>query len=136
MIPYPPHRDTRPGGFSPAEYRAEERRTSGRTPLQRHDDWRAQVDHFRNVLLGAIAERSARDEWAEGPQARELAWVTYEREVMHKAVNAERQIHGLPPATLEDVQRAERQAYGHSDYVATFAIGCAELATAPAGEGQ
>lgn len=56
------------------------------------------------------------------------AFVPHEQQGMTNAVNQARTARGLPPVTLEDVQRVEQQAVGHIDYTAKFALYCAELA--------
>lgn len=56
------------------------------------------------------------------------AWMVYERQVMLACVNAERKKAELPLVTLEDVERVEGGAAGHSDYSSKFALYCAELA--------
>lgn len=57
-----------------------------------------------------------------------LYWVIYERQAMQACVNTERRSTGLPLVTLEDVERVESMAEGHSDYSSKFALYCAELA--------
>jgi len=97
------------------------------TPLQRIAGRRELAGRLRHVLLAAAEERHLRGGWVPGAGGKELGWVVYERGQMLTAVNAERQARDLPPVPVEDVMRVERRAEGHSDYVAQFAFGCAEL---------
>lgn len=46
---------------------------------------------------------------------------------MGARVNAVRADRGKPAVDLARIREAENRALGHSDYVAKFAIGCAEL---------
>lgn len=55
-------------------------------------------------------------------------WIENERKLMREIVNENREKHGREPVTLADIERVERTAVGHSDYVHKFALYCAELA--------
>lgn len=92
---------------------------AGKIPAREH----------KALLLAEIAtERDTRQFTVRGPEGKpELGWVTYERNVMRDAVNAERASAGLPPAGLAEILRIERSAIGHCDYVDKFALGCAFL---------
>lgn len=57
-----------------------------------------------------------------------LEWVLYERSVMLDAVNSFRLKNGFEQVTLDDIEKVERQAVGHSDYSRKFSLYCAELA--------
>lgn len=85
-------------------------------------------DEFQTVLAGAVLERPARGAEVFANGKRELGWVVFERERMLAAVNKERGRRGLPRLAVGDVERVERLAVGHSDYVSKFALYCAELA--------
>lgn len=96
----------------------------------------ATLAEFKATLIRAQSERLARGGWTdqEGtplpewvPHA-EPGWVLFERQVMVDAVNRVRRNAGLPESSRADVERAERQAVGHSDYTAKFALYCTELA--------
>ena len=86
---------------------------------------RALYEQMHAVLVAAQAERPQR----QAMVGDEPEWVRYERDTMWQAVNAARADHGLPPALLTDILRAENSAVGHSDYTAKYALYCAELAT-------
>lgn len=91
---------------------------------------RALIDHFRETLLSAAAHRREREDFVydpHAPWAEEIGWVVYERQQMHTAVNVELSRRGLPGVPEEDILAVERQADGHSDYVAQWAIRCADL---------
>lgn len=90
---------------------------------------RALIGHFRKVLLSAAKHRRERDDFIpdpHGPCGEEVGWVVYERQQMHTAVNVELSRRGLPGVPEEDILCIERQACGHSDYVAQWAIRCAD----------
>lgn len=87
-------------------------------------DYQSDAKELRAVLITATAERNERPDLVDG----ELEWVRYEREVMHAAVNRLRAGRGLPPVPVELIVRAEELAKGHFDYVATFALGAADIA--------
>ena len=100
------------------------------THAERVTERKARIDHFRSVLLSAAEHRRERDDFvpsAENRYGQETGWVVYERDQMHAAVNAELAKRGQPPAARDDILYIERQACGHSDYVAQWAIRCADL---------
>lgn len=82
------------------------------------------IADLKAVLNAATEGRRERDEWVNG----QPGWVLYERQQMHAAVNDWRAVLGLGPVAVEPIERADQHACGHSDYVATFAIGCADIA--------
>lgn len=104
------------------------------TPLQASEYRRGLINHFREVLLSAAEHRRERDDFVDSdadPHGQELGWVVYERQQMLDAVNAELERRGITPLVLpETIMRVERQAQGHSDYVAKWAIGCADIVIA------
>lgn len=84
---------------------------------------------FRAALVTAQEERADRPDVitiANGES--ELAWVFYERAVIHREVNWVRTAAGLPEIPIEAVKRVEQSACGHVDYTAKYAFYCAELA--------
>lgn len=84
---------------------------------------------LRGVLAEAQEERPRRQELVEGPDGSpECAWAAYERGVMHMEVNRVRAQHERSEIPLKLIERADRQAAGHSDYTFKFALYCAELA--------
>ena len=54
-------------------------------------------------------------------------WIEDERQLMLETVNERRGQLGKNPLLLADVERVERGAVGHSDYVHKFALYCSEL---------
>lgn len=79
---------------------------------------------MRATLIRAQEERPNRQDLIDDY---EPAWVLYERETMHAAVNQARADRGLPPVPIAAVKRVEQQAFGHFDYTKKFALYCAEL---------
>ena len=101
------------------------------TPLQRNSECRRIAGELRAVLNLAATHRDERQFTVNGPDGPELGWIAYERYQIRAVVDAERAARDLPPARLDAIVRVERLATGHSDYVAKFAWGCAELVVYP-----
>ena len=55
------------------------------------------------------------------------AWILAERECVMREVNHQRRLLAYDPVGIADVERAERMAVGHSDYVSKFAHAAADL---------
>jgi hypothetical protein len=55
-------------------------------------------------------------------------WAAFEIESLFSRINEERKNLGLDPCALQEVQLADSQASGHSDYSHKFALYCAEIA--------
>jgi len=55
-------------------------------------------------------------------------WIEDERQLMFEIVNERREQLGKTPIPLADVERVERTAVGHTDYIHKFALYCSELA--------
>jgi hypothetical protein len=80
-------------------------------------------DHF--AALAAERNKCGRDDFtADGHM---LRWQEYELFGMLTAVNDERAELNKPPVAFPAVEKAERQAGGHSDYARKFSWYCAEL---------
>ena len=54
-------------------------------------------------------------------------WILKERECVQREVNRLRTLLERPPISIADVERAERLALGHSDYVRKYAHAAADL---------
>lgn len=54
-------------------------------------------------------------------------WITRERVCVWATVNKIRDRFGLPAVAIADVERAEKTAVGHSDYVRKYAHAAADL---------
>ena len=57
-------------------------------------------------------------------------WILKERECVQREVNRLRALLERSPISLADVERAERLALGHSDYVRKYAHAAADLVLA------
>lgn len=57
----------------------------------------------------------------------EDSWILAERECVLREVNRQRGFRGYPPVDIAAVERAERTAVGHSDYVSKYAHAAADL---------
>lgn len=75
-------------------------------------------EELREVLAGVHAKRDTRTP----------AWVLAELQAMCDAVNVIRLERGRPLVTVQEVERVETGALGHTDYASKFALYCAELA--------
>lgn len=94
----------------------------------KHMNTRELTAWFRAILTEATKDRCDRENLLESIDGwPECGWSRYERNVMLNAVNTIRESRGLGQVTVDDVWRVEQQAVGHSDYVAKFALYCAEL---------
>ena len=56
------------------------------------------------------------------------AWILAERECVLREVNRQRALRAYDPVSIADVERAERLAVGHSDYISKYAHAAADLA--------
>ena len=54
-------------------------------------------------------------------------WICEERACVQREINHQRAFLGKPPVSIDDVERAERTALGHSDYTRKFAHAAADL---------
>jgi len=96
-------------------------------------DFQETIREMECRLSLAQHERSQRQAEipSNNPNSRhkELGWVVFERQVMFDAVNAERQVHKLPPINMETfISKVETLALGHSDYTHKLALYGAEMA--------
>lgn len=60
-----------------------------------------------------------------------LTWIELERTAMWQAVNVLRHEQGKEPVPIEEVEKVETMAQGHTDYGTKYALYCSELAEAP-----
>lgn len=74
------------------------------------------IGYLTHVLRVAAQQRSQRSDWIE-----------FERNAMWKAVNDQREKLGRSPIPIQDVERVEGMAVGHTDYALKFALYCADL---------
>ncbi len=87
------------------------------------------VEIFRPQHQPARAIYDAFQEAAKDRKHSVEAWIKRERLAVWRAARDYAQQHGVRVPTLEQVEAAERQAYGHVDYGAKWAYGVAELLT-------
>ena len=55
------------------------------------------------------------------------AWILAERECVLREINRQRALRAYDPVSLADVERAERMAVGHSDYISKYAHAATDL---------
>jgi hypothetical protein len=89
--------------------------------MKTHDDFRPTQQPAQCVYDAFQAEAAKR----KGRSTEE--WVAAERQAVWSAARDYAQQHGLPVPTLEQIERKEQLAVGHSDYAATWAYGVAKL---------
>jgi hypothetical protein len=54
-------------------------------------------------------------------------WILAERECVKREINLQRRLLAYEPVGIAEVERAELQALGHSDYIAKYAHAAADL---------
>lgn len=106
-----------------------------RVRQQQEERMRFHADAVRSTideaLSAAMKERSSREDFVVDPDdeyGRSVPrWALYERWVVFEAVTRERAKLGLGPVSMSLIVRAERSAYGHSDYQRKFVLGAVLL---------
>ncbi len=91
----------------------------------------ALIKEMEGVFQAAAKERNKRPDVVAdpvNPRWTAPAWMVFERERMHAAVNAERARRGLVPVDLRAIARVESLACGHVDYAKKYPLYCAEIA--------
>ena len=79
--------------------------------------YRNKLHHsFHELLITEAKKRHEREDW-----------ITMERTAMWEAVNRHRTQVGKEPVTVEEVERVEQLAVGHTDYGTKYALYCTEL---------
>lgn len=82
--------------------------------------------HYRNANHRQLHELLV-DEIGKRNDRGGLAWIALERTAMWEGVNTLRHERGKNPLPIEDVEKVERMAEGHTDYDTKFALYCTEL---------
>lgn len=92
-----------------------------------HERMRATAARFRDRFAELAAERNkcGRDDFTAGGHM--FRWQEYELFGMLTAVNDERAELNKHPVAMAAIEKAERQAGGHSDYARKFPWYCAEI---------
>jgi hypothetical protein len=83
------------------------------------------VTHYKPVYEAIRAKLIAATERREGHVPAE--WILTERECVMREVNHQRSLLAYEPVAIAVVERAERMAVGHSDYVSKYAHAAADL---------
>lgn len=89
--------------------------------------WTDLIEDLKEDLMVATTMRDQRQETVSGPDGDEPGWVRFERELMVELMNRHLAEAGLPPTDEAAALVVERGAMGHIDYVAKYALGCAEI---------
>lgn len=99
-----------------------------------NDDRVAVRDRLRGILINATVERPFRSGFGGTESGSEIEWVLHGRLEMLTAVNKVRADRGYPPVLIGEIERADRLAAGHVDWVDQFPLYCAEIALSPSGK--
>ena len=83
------------------------------------------TSHYKPVYEAIRAKLVAETERRPGRTVE--AWILAERECVMREVNRQRSLLALDPVGITTVERAERMAVGHSDYVSKYAHAGADL---------
>jgi hypothetical protein len=83
------------------------------------------MSHYKPVYEAIRAKLAAETELRKGRSVEE--WILAERESVMRAVNYQRGLFAYDPVGIEVVERAERMAVGHSDYISQYAYAAADL---------
>jgi hypothetical protein len=81
--------------------------------------------HYKPVFEAIRAELDAETRHRAGRTVE--AWILAERECVLREVNRQRLLLAYEPVGIAAVERAERQAVGHSDYISKYAHAAADL---------
>jgi len=83
------------------------------------------VNHYKPVFEAIRVKLNA--ETAHRKKRTVEAWILAERECVMREVNYQRRLLAYDPISSADIERAERLAVGHSDYIAKYAHAAADL---------
>jgi len=83
------------------------------------------VPHYKSVYEAIRAKLVA--ETAHRKKRQLEAWILAERECVQREVNRQRALLAYDPVGLATVERAERTALGHVDYISKYAHAAADL---------
>lgn len=83
------------------------------------------LDPYKEVFETILAKLSAETLFRAGRTID--TWILEERGCVHREVNRLRALLAHSPISVADVERAERLALGHSDYVRKYAHAAADL---------
>ena len=83
------------------------------------------MSHYKTIYEAIRAKLVAETERRGKRPAEE--WILSERECVMREVNHQRRLLALEPVEIAMVERAERTACGHSDYVSKYAHAAADL---------
>ena len=83
------------------------------------------MTHYKPVFEAIRAKLADETERRAGRAVE--AWIVAERESVQREVNRQRDLLAYDPVGIEVVERAERMAVGHIDYVSKYAHAAADL---------
>lgn len=82
-------------------------------------------NHYKPVFEAIRAKLDAKTLQRAGLTVE--AWILAERECVMREINRQRDLLAYAPVGIAAVERAERQAVGHSDYVSKYAHAATDL---------
>jgi hypothetical protein len=83
------------------------------------------ANHYKPVYEAIRAKLAAEADRRRGRSME--VWIIAERTCVMHEVNRQRALLTYAPVEIRDVERAERMAVGHSDYISKFAHAAADL---------
>lgn len=83
------------------------------------------MSHYKPVFEAIRATLNAETERRKNRAV--AAWILAERACVLREVNHQRELLAYDPVGIADVERAERLAVGHSDYISKYAHAAADL---------
>lgn len=81
--------------------------------------------HYKPIYEAIRAKLVAETAYREGRTPDE--WIIAERQCVMDEVNRQRDLLARDPVKIADVERAERMALGHCDYISKYAHAAADL---------
>lgn len=85
----------------------------------------ALTSHYKPVYEAIRAKLNAETEHRKKRSLEE--WILAERECVMREINHQRSLLAYEPVAIATVERAERMAVGHSDYISKYAHAAADL---------
>lgn len=86
---------------------------------------RPHYNDYKPVYEAIRAKLNAETERRKGRSTKE--WILAERECVMREVNRQRALLAYEPVMISTVERAERTAVGHTDYILKYAHAAADL---------
>lgn len=86
--------------------------------MTRRTDRQPVYEEIRNKLVAETEQRKTREVHE---------WILAERQCVMREINRQRSLLAYEPVDLTRIERAERTAVGHTDYISKYAHAAADL---------